>query len=336
MATAQPPKVLGSTAIKPVERKGFDKIKYFLYNPDNGEFLTRTPKSWALITLFYLVYYTALAGFWALMMTVFFTTIDYNRPTYIGRESVIGESPGLGLRPIQKEEFVDSSMIVFNVDNQEDVGHVQGWGGWVSRLDHFLDEYRNASLAREGGGRDCTREDPANEASGCKFDLGVLGRCGGGGYGYQAGHPCVFLKLNKIFGVKNEPYDNPDKVPGDMPAELADHIRSLPQDQRDQVWVDCHGEYPSDEEVLGDVAYFPATRGFPARYFPYMNQPDYVSPLVAVQFSPKAKGVLVHIECRAWAKNIGYSRRDRIGLVHLEVMVLDDAQAAQIEKDYHD
>lgn len=61
--------------------------------------IDRTPKSWALITLFYLIYYAFLACFWGLMLFVFFQTLDMNTPKWVAHESIIGTSPGLGLRP---------------------------------------------------------------------------------------------------------------------------------------------------------------------------------------------------------------------------------------------
>ncbi len=88
-----------------------------------------------------------------------------------------------------------------------------------------------------------------------------------------------------------------------------------------QVWIDCKGEYPADVEGLGELKYFP-TRGIPNYYFPYENQKGYQSPVVAVQFHNVKRNQLLHVECRAWAKNIGYNRRDRIGINHLEVMIL--------------
>jgi hypothetical protein len=64
------PPVLGSTAIKPVERSGWQAVKHFLYSPETGAFCSRTPKSWVLILSFFLLLYTFLAGFWFLMMQV--------------------------------------------------------------------------------------------------------------------------------------------------------------------------------------------------------------------------------------------------------------------------
>ena len=99
-----------------------------------------------------------------------------------------------------------------------------------------------------------------------------------------------------------------DELPELMPATLKAHIKA--QTDKDQVWVECHGEYPADIEGLGDIKYFPATQGFPAKYFPYLGKTKpYQSPLIAVQFANAKANQLLHVECRAWAKNIGYSKR---------------------------
>jgi sodium/potassium-transporting ATPase subunit beta len=87
--------------------------------------------------------------------------------------------------------------------------------------------------------------------------------------------------------------------------------------------------------MLREVKYFPPSRGFPAQYFPYLMQEDYLNPLVAVQFHPRwpqANGQLIHIECRAWAKNIGYSRRDKIGIASLELRILNEESAKVSDK----
>lgn len=57
---ASKPPMLGGTAIKPVERHGMEAIRYFFHNPDTGEIMTRTPLSWLLITVFYVIYYSCL------------------------------------------------------------------------------------------------------------------------------------------------------------------------------------------------------------------------------------------------------------------------------------
>ncbi len=127
------PTILGGTAIKPVERHGWEAVRYLIHDPDKGEYFTRTPKSWALIIIFYIIYYSCLAGFWAAMLTIFFTTLNDQSPRWIGAESIIGVSPGLGLKPIQTDELIDSSMITYNMNSTEDDGDIAGWGPWSER-----------------------------------------------------------------------------------------------------------------------------------------------------------------------------------------------------------
>ena len=74
------PTILGGTAIKPKERHGWEAVRYIIHNPETGEYFTRTPKSWALITLFYIVYYSLLACFWAGMLMLFLSTVEDQKP----------------------------------------------------------------------------------------------------------------------------------------------------------------------------------------------------------------------------------------------------------------
>ena len=320
MAEPEKPHILGGTAIKPIERHGWERIRYILHNPETGTILSRTPKSWALITIFYLVYYTFLAAFWSLMMFVFWQTLDMSTPKWIAEQSIIGTSPGLGLRPEQTDALIDSSMIFFNKDKQEDAGNVAGWGGWSERLEKFLENYTDK-------GKVCSETDKPESGSreACQFSLAALGPCNTKGHGYDVAQPCIFLKLNRIYGVSNDPYNDPEDLPEEMPAGLKEHIKH--QTNKDQVWVDCRGEYPADEEGMGNIAYYPPARGFPSYYFPFENQDGYVSPLVAVQFKNPNLGQLLHIECRAWAKNINYDKRARMGISHFELFVVDNAMA---------
>lgn len=323
------PKILGATAFKPVERHGWEAVRYMIYNPDTGEYFTRTPKSWALITIFYIIYYSCLAAFWAGMLAIFLTTLQDDQPKWQGDNGIIGESPGLGLKPGQTAKNIDSSMIQFNSAAAEDDGDVEGWTSWKNRVVEFLEKYKT----EEAGGKVCNPGDEPSVDSFCKFDIATsLGPCGAGNYGYDKGNPCVYLKLNKIYNVRNEPWTDPDTeegFPEDMPETLKTHIKG--QADKQMIWVECHGENPADKEALaGKIKYYPNTQGFPLYYFPYLNQKGYQSPVVAVQFEGVTKNQLVHIECRAWAQKIGYNRRDRIGINHLELHILDNTAAEKI------
>jgi sodium/potassium-transporting ATPase subunit beta len=326
------PTILGGTAIKPKERHGWEAVRYLIHNPETGEILTRTPKSWLLITVFYLIYYSCLAGFWAAMLNIFFLTLEDHQPKWQNENSLIGVSPGVGLQPGQLPELIDSTMIAFNFESETDQGapgdadYMAGWKGWSDRTKKFLKKYEDQVTCK-------------SSATGC-FPLTNLGACATEPYGFDEGTPCVFLKLNKIFGNTNEHCKAADletEPCNAMPDSLKEHIKKQSDADQEQVWIECHGEYPADRENLKGINYFPKTQGFPGTFFPYKgkidengNKLDYQSPLVAVQFAGATKNQLLHVECRAWAKNIGYSKRDRVGINHLELLVLGNEATKKV------
>ena len=265
------------------------------------------------------------------MLVIFFQTLSWEEPKWITDNGIIGKSPGLGLRPGQPKDLIDSSIIVFNRDSEDDGEHVPGWKGWAERSEKFLEDYNNDT--RNEGLKECTVEDGVKKEQACKVKLATLGPCGSGNYGYDQAKPCTFLKLNRIFGLVNEPYTGSADAPEGMPDELIAHIDNGPN--KDQVWLDCKGKYPGDVENLAKIEYFPKSRGFANYYLPYQKQNAYLNPLVAVQFTvdDDADGQLIHIECRAWAKNIGYSRRDKVGIASLELRIMSEKAAKAVNKE---
>lgn len=349
---ASKPPMLGGTAIKPVERHGMEAIRYFFHNPDTGEIMTRTPMSWLLITVFYVIYYSCLAAFWAICMVIFLQTVDYHEPKWQNEYSIIGTSPGLGLRPKQSKDLVDSAIIMFNKDKKDartdlekETDKVPHWNEWSERITDFLEEYTNENYTKPRR-NDCTEDKGATKDTfdqngnkkfgACNFDVKQIKQKCGANYGYDEGKPCIFLKLNKIFGLVNTPINTSltDSVSHDMSEETKQNTFNRKNVNKDQVWVDCYGKYPADKEALnGGITYIPETRGMPNFYFPYLNQEHFVAPLVAVKFAPKGVvGQLIHVECRAWAENIGYNRRDKIGINVFELHIMDNTAAEEYNK----
>lgn len=106
------------------------------------------------------------------------------------------------------------------------------------------------------------------------------------------------MKLNRIYGWIPQYYNDPADLPEDMPEDLKQHIESLPKKHRNQVWISCRGENGADSEIIGDIEYYP-TRGFPSFFYPYVNNPGYLSPLVAVKLVRPARklrnGVVINL-----------------------------------------
>jgi len=318
---------LGGTAIKPVgwDRTGWEAFKYLLYDPENGTVLTRTPLSWLKITVFYLIYYSLLAGFWLACLHVFFLTIPDDSPRWILDESLIGSNPGVGMKPPMSDLNIASSMYVFDTtDTSTTTTDKDGEGeknaDLVKRMDLFMEKYTNNT-----GLNDCADNSDANKGH-CIFDPAVLGECEGPTYGYMPVDgmvkPCFFLKLNKIFGfdpavIDAATLDEPEY--DEMSAQLKAKIKEA--EDPDQIFFDCTGRYPADLEAA-NLKFFPDSQGVSSKFFPYSGG-NYQSPLMALQVEVKEshKGQLIHIECRAWFKGVKHSRKDKMGLTQFEVLV---------------
>jgi len=321
--------LIGATAIRPVERTGFEALSWFLYDKDTGAIMGRSLMSWLKITVFYIIYYTFLTAFWLLMIFVFFQFIDDKEPRWQMEGSLIGSSQALGVRPKQSDEMIDSSMIIFRKDLAEapvESGEktvVPGFGGWVNRTKDYLKPY---SLKPKNA-KDCSSEDK-KVGDFCTFDLSILEKCNEGDFGYSDGKPCLIIKLNKIYGLIPSYYEKEDDLPENAPPEIKARMKLT--NNKKQVWIHCQGENAADREMVGPIEYFPPHAGFSDTYFPFMNEEGYQSPLVAVKLTNPKVGQLLHFECRAWADNIGYHKRDRLGRVHVEIMVHDSDTAPRV------
>lgn len=290
-----------------------------IYNPDKNYILGRTPRNWGSLLMFYTIFYTVLASMFAICMQGLLATLSDQEPRWQLEKSLIGSNPGVGLRPIP-DDLRRGALIWYDAKEKTQVEY------WTRLLSDFLQPYTNKSLM-VGGGRNqvqCTFDSPPGFGQVCAVNIEKnFGPCSeSNGFGYNLSAPCVFLKLNKIYNWEPLYYDNVNELPEEMPADLKETIKSLPENERKQIWVSCNGDNSADEENLRGMKYFPS-RGFPGYFYPFKNTPGYLSPLIAVQIQPPTLNQIINIECRAWAKNILYngSLRDRQGSIIFELMI---------------
>ncbi|XP_073481738.1 sodium/potassium-transporting ATPase subunit beta-3 [Aquarana catesbeiana] len=261
--------------------------KQFIYNPRSGEILGRTASSWALILLFYLVFYGFLAGLFTLTMWVMLQTLDDNVPKYRDRVS----SPGLMISP--KSAGLE---LTFNKNERTT------YDDFVKALHTFLTPYNDslqASNVQCPPGHYFEQEAEEKKLS-CQFNRSSLGPCAGleenKFFGYDEGSPCVIVKMNRVIGLK--PLGNP-KI----------NCTSRVEDVSLQY-------YPEYGKL--DLMYFP--------YYGKKIHMQYVQPLVAVKIIPSntTGSSEILLECKIYGSPNLKNEDDRdkfLGRVNFRVQI---------------
>ncbi|XP_017342113.1 sodium/potassium-transporting ATPase subunit beta-2a isoform X1 [Ictalurus punctatus] len=270
---------------KPEEKKESGGWKELFWNPRTHELLGRTASSWGLILLFYVVFYTFLAGMFCLTMYVMLLTLDDYTPTWQDRLA----TPGLMIRP--KGEDLE---IIYNIKNTE------SWDKYVQALNTFLTPYNNSHQVLNNDAcvpdKYYLQEDSGNVRNNpkraCQFNRTMLEDCSGlvdRTYGYSDGKPCVLIKLNRVIGM-------------------------LPGKDGQSPYITCGTKKEVNSDFV-DVTYFPPNGTFNLMYYPYYGlraQVNYTQPLVAVKFVNVTLDTDVNIECKINSNTITeFSERDK-------------------------
>ncbi|KAJ2944453.1 hypothetical protein O0L34_g3793 [Tuta absoluta] len=304
---------------KSSKRYGKKSFSEYFYDSDAGTFLGRSAESWGKILLFYSIFYAVLAALFAICMVTFLQQFINPRVPRLQQDyGLIGTSPGLGFRPHPPD--VRSTLIWYKGTEYDSYKY------WENQLIDFLSEYKKKGQTAGAGQNifNCDYRNPPPPGKVCDVDIRGWEPCiDENHFSFHKSSPCIFLKLNKIYGWRPEFYNDSSSLPDDMPPELKQHIHNVTLTNRDaanQIWVSCRGETPTDQENIGHVRYIPQ-QGFPGYFYPYNNAEGYLSPLVAIHLERPRTGIVINIECRAFARNIKYDRRDRLGVVHFELMI---------------
>ncbi|XP_053639305.1 sodium/potassium-transporting ATPase subunit beta [Cherax quadricarinatus] len=290
---------------KPPQSKGFcNDMKIFIWNPNTNEFMRRTWLSWVKILGFYLLFYTFLAAFFAINMTVFYQTLDtHGRPKYTAQDSLL-TNPGLTFRP-----SANFWSLWYNPSRPDSSLH------YVSSIRELLQPYMNSTAANMNSRivyKNCAEESPAKDEV-CSFNVEDLGSSctESNNWGYTTKSPCFFLKINKIIDwVPQAP-----KKLQDLPNGLQKYINNTDNPEETltkHVFVWCE----SDKGELEQPA-----PGIPLYYYPFINQEGYLRPLVPIRLLDLENDKVL-VVCRIWGHNIVHIINKRVlGLAAFQVQI---------------
>jgi len=210
----------------------------FLYNSDTGEVIGRNGQSWAKIGFFYLIFYGFLAGFFSAMLAVFLSTIE--KPEEGGKPKLtqfIENQPGLtrlgsGLESYDSRAnssgYADSLIKIF-----EGIKNNTVYKGEcpIAKTDNATIKPCYALFISYGD---------------CKPDMADISKSM---FGLKDKKPCVFIRINKVYGW--------------VPSGSGNYLK-----------LSCGGP--------GFLKQFP-TDGFLLNGFPYQGDRSMELPFVAVQ-----------------------------------------------------
>ncbi|XP_029906327.1 sodium/potassium-transporting ATPase subunit beta-1a [Myripristis murdjan] len=276
--------------------------KKFVWNSEKKEFLGRTGCSWFKIFLFYLIFYGCLAGIFIGTIQALLLTISNYKPTYQDRVA----PPGLSHTPRSEK-----SEIAFNVNDKAT------YAKYIKSMADFLANYSTDAQTDQMKYEDCgdvpstyklrgDLESDAGVRKACRFPRSWLRSCSGEGddtYGFKDGKPCIIVKLNRIVNFKPR-----------APTNQSHPLLAPQKVQPNLIPIHCTSKKEEDEHKIGDIKYFGFGGGFPLQYYPYYGKllhPQYLQPLVAIQFANLTMNEEVRIECKAFGENIAYSDKDR-------------------------
>ncbi|CAF4283248.1 unnamed protein product, partial [Adineta steineri] len=260
----------------------------WLYNAKYREVLGRDGLSWAKIAFYYFAWFMLLAGIFASFVGIFMAIVDKRIPPCRGNSSAIAldtsrPNPGLGFRP---QLGVQKTLIKYRSSHRDSYGYRHGWGPYKEQLDQFLAYYTEADVQYqqqiECNGKPIDELRPQfHQGKSCRFDINmfrdratpcVTQR----NFEYDRGHPCVLLKLNKIYDWEPITYQNAAQVPEQFKTIWSSEFSNY-------ILVECGGENDVDRDFIFEIEYYSQMNttqigGFHRNFYPFLNQDGYRSP----------------------------------------------------------
>ncbi|XP_067116859.1 sodium/potassium-transporting ATPase subunit beta-233-like [Osmerus mordax] len=277
--------------------------KKAVWNSEKGELLGRTGGSWFKILFFYVIFYGCLAGIFIGTIQALLLTLSDYKPTWQDRVS----PPGLSHTPRS-----DKQEVAFNLND------VETYLPYTKALRDFLAMYDDDAQRDQMKYEDCGEtpdtyknrgdlESDVGIRKACRFSRQLLGDCSGyqdKDFGFSTGKPCIIVKLNRIVNFRPRPPNTNESIPEEAKYKVQPNV----------VPIYCTNKREEDAGKIGDIVYNGIGNGFPLQYYPYYGKllhPQYLQPLVALQFVNLTMNTELRIECKVFGENIQYSEKDR-------------------------
>ncbi|KAK4297568.1 hypothetical protein Pmani_030021 [Petrolisthes manimaculis] len=192
-------------------------------------------------------------------------------------------NPGLTLHPSQ-------SIISYNSSHKHN--------DYITQLDKFIEDYETPPV----DSIICNATTTPEPGQSCWYEKEWLGSmCVKNNWGYLTTAPCILVTPNMVVDWVPETYSSKEELPHEMPQSLKNVIinnwhetATIPK----LAWVSC--EVVSGE---GECSLTPWS-GFPHYYFPYNNNTNYRSPIIAATVNWRGTEKKIEMKFQLWAKNI--------------------------------
>uniref|UniRef100_A0A3Q4ATN0 Sodium/potassium-transporting ATPase subunit beta n=1 Tax=Mola mola TaxID=94237 RepID=A0A3Q4ATN0_MOLML len=277
--------------------------KRFLWDSEKGELLGRTGASWFKITLFYIIFYGCLGGIFIGTIQAMMLTLSDYKPTWQDRVA----PPGLSHTPRS-----DKAEVTFNPNDVE--SYLPYTKALMDILAKYDEETQNDLMMFEDCGGEPAEyknrgelESDMGVRKACRFSKELLGPCSGmvdRDFGFKEGKPCLIVKLNRIVNFRPKPPSSNESIPEEAQYKVQPNVIPLY----------CTNKKEEDAGKIGEIKYYGIGGGFPLQYYPYYGKllhPQYLQPLVALQFTNLTLNTELRIECKVFGENIDYCDKDR-------------------------
>uniref|UniRef100_A0AAQ4NYU1 Sodium/potassium-transporting ATPase subunit beta n=1 Tax=Gasterosteus aculeatus aculeatus TaxID=481459 RepID=A0AAQ4NYU1_GASAC len=252
----------------------------FVWNSEKKEFLGRTGSSWLKIFLFYVIFYGCLAGIFIGTIQALLLTLSNYKPTYQDRVA----PPGLSHTPRSEK-----SEIAFSLSD------ASSYKKYTDAMTKFLKKYDDDKQTDQMKFEDCGGK--------CQLMPERFLKCRDTNCAVCCSLAHVVTLLRMSLSLCFQP-----------PMNNSVEEFLLPKLKPNLIPIFCKNKREEDADKIGEIKFFGLGEGFPLQYYPYYGKllhPQYLQPLVAIQFNNLTLNEELRIECKVFGENIGYSEKDR-------------------------